>query len=185
MAEEFRFELSQEEKDYLRELVRLAILKRLNNKDADDLPDPPTDKLKEPLGAFVTLKIAGNLRGCIGNVYGDKPLHLTVARMAQAAAFEDPRFPPLTAKEFDQTSIDISILSPVTECPDPLKVEIGRHGLIIRKGGRSGLLLPQVPVEWGWDLTTFLEHTCAKAGLPKNSWKDPSAQLYWFEAEVF
>ena len=164
--------------------MRLSILRRLTGK-GNEPPEPPAGKLVDPLGAFVTLKIEGRLRGCIGNVLGDGPLFKTVARMAQAAAFEDPRFPPLSRDEFDELELEISILGPVTECPDPERIEIGRHGLILRKGVRSGLLLPQVPVEWNWDRKAFLEHTCAKAGLPGNAWKDPSAQLYWFEAEVF
>ena len=82
-------------------------------------------------------------------------------------------------------AIEISILSPLTPCPDPALVEVGRHGLLIRRGGHSGLLLPQVPVEWGWNRETFLDQTCVKAGLPPGTWKRPDASLYWFEAEVF
>lgn len=185
MSDQFRFELTQQEKDYLKELVRISIMRELTGKGDSKPPEPPTDKLKQPLGAFVTLKIDGELRGCIGNVMGDGPLYITVARMAIAAAFEDPRFPALGLGEFEHLDLEISILGPVTECQDPDRIEIGRHGLIIRKGMRSGLLLPQVPVEWRWDRKTFLEHTCMKAGLPKNAWQDPNAQLFWFEAEVF
>ena len=180
----FRFSLSQEEKDYLKNVVRLRIAGRLSGREAV-LPEPPTDTLRQPFGAFVTLTLRGRLRGCIGHIVGDQPLYLTIAAMAEAAAFEDPRFPPLSAQEFADVAIEISILSPLTPCPDPALVEVGRHGLLIRRGGHSGLLLPQVPVEWGWSRETFLDQTCAKAGLPPGTWKRPDASLYWFEAEVF
>lgn len=181
----FRFELSEEEKSYLKELVHKSIRQNLFPGENVDLPEPPTDKLRQPLGVFVTLKIGGRLRGCIGHLVGDKPLNETVAGMAKAAAFQDPRFPPLSREEFGKLETEISILSPLEPCPDPQKVEVGRHGLVVRKGRNSGLLLPQVPVEWGWDRETFLKHTAMKAGLPAQAWKDPDAKILWFEAEVF
>jgi len=105
--------------------------------------------------------------------------------MARSAAFEDPRFPPLTRGEFQAVEYEISILSPLAPCPDPERVEVGRHGLIMSRDGRSGLLLPQVPVEWGWNRETFLAQTCVKAGLPKDAWKEPGTTILWFEAVVF
>lgn len=182
--ETFHFSLTQEEKDYLKNLVRLRIAGRLACRDVQT-PQPPTDTLREPFGAFVTLSLRGRLRGCIGHVIGDKPLYETIGEMAEAAAFCDPRFPPLTKTEFDDLKVEISILSPLTPCPDPNLVEVGRHGLLVCRGGRSGLLLPQVPVEWGWDRETFLDQTCCKACLEPGCWKDPEATLFWFEAEVF
>ena len=131
------------------------------------------------------MKIQGRLRGCIGHLVGGKPIYLTVAEMARAAAFEDPRFPALKLAEFDMLDIEISILSPLMPCPDSEQVEVGRHGLLIRKGGNSGLLLPQVATEWNWDRKTFLEQTCRKAGLPSTAWREPDSRLFWFEAEVF
>jgi len=181
----FAFSLTGEEKAYLKELVASSIRQRLFPEENAVLPEPPTDKLKEEFGAFVTLKIGGRLRGCIGYLVGDGPLHKTVARMARSAAFEDPRFPPLAKNEFGKIDVEISILSPITPCPDVSRIEIGRHGLIIRKGQHSGLLLPQVPVEWGWDREKFLAHTAMKAGLPADAWKDSESEILWFEAEVF
>lgn len=181
---EFRFQLSDQEKAYLKDLARAAIARCLKD-GCPPLPEPPTDTLREKLGAFVSLKIGGRLRGCIGHIVGDMPLHKTVAEMARCAAFEDPRFPPLTDDELARAEIEISVLGPLTPCPDPGMIEVGRHGLLVRQGLRSGLLLPQVPVEWKWDRETFLRQTCAKAGLPSDCWQDPRTAIFWFEAEVF
>lgn len=187
--ESFTFSLTDEEKRYLHELVRLSIVKELKRRsggvDDSQLPPPPTDLLTREMGAFVTLKISGNLRGCIGNVIGNRPLHETVAEMAKSAAFQDPRFPPLQPGEFESLEVEISVLSPLTPCPDPQRIEPGRHGLMVRQGGRSGLLLPQVATEHGWDRETFLRHTCGKAGLPAGCWQDSQTQIFWFEAVIF
>ncbi|MDR3045358.1 MAG: AmmeMemoRadiSam system protein A [Desulfovibrio sp.] len=157
--------------------------------EGSGVPVPPPGVLHRSLGAFVTFKKDGQLRGCIGSMVGDGPLYLTVARMARAAAFEDPRFPPVTAAEAPALELDISVLGPLTRCPDPSLVRVGRHGLLVRQGYHSGVLLPQVPVEWGWDRETFLAQTCRKAGLPpdawRTAWQDGRTELYWFEAEVF
>ncbi len=182
--EAFRFFLTDEEKQCLKALVRYSITEKLLPSGAEP-PRPPSDKLQQKFGAFVTLKRKGRLRGCIGYLVGDKALYATVFEMARSAAFGDPRFPPLTAAELDDLDIEISILGPITVCSDPNAIEIGRHGLILRKGHASGLLLPQVAVEWKWDRLTFLQHTCQKAGLPSDTWQDPDAELFWFEAEVF
>jgi AmmeMemoRadiSam system protein A len=181
----FRFALSEEEKTYLKDLAHRAIRQKLEPEKGHCLPEPPTPVLSEKLGAFVTLKIGRRLRGCIGHVVGDKPLSETVAQMAAAAAFHDSRFPPLTRGELLRVELDISILSPLAPCPDPEQVEVGRHGLLVRRGGRSGLLLPQVAVEWKWDRRTFLDQTCFKAGLPAGSWQEDGTELWWFEAVVF
>jgi hypothetical protein len=182
--EAFHFSLTQPEKDYLKDLARLRIAGRLTGREAR-IPEPPTDVLRQSFGAFVTLTLAGRLRGCIGHIIGDKPLFETISEMAEAAAFGDPRFPPLSQQEFPDVAIEISILSPLTPCPDPNLVEVGRHGLLVQRGGRSGLLLPQVPVEWKWDRETFLSQTCHKAGMESGCWKHPETTLFWFEAEVF
>jgi AmmeMemoRadiSam system protein A len=183
---EFRFSLSEEEKTYLKELARLAILRRLKPGEAKgSLPEPPTDKLREQFGAFVCLKCHGRLRGCIGHIVGDKPLHKTIAEMAQAAAFGDPRFAPVCLDESGNLEIEISILSPLTPCPDLERIEIGRHGLLVQQGGRQGLLLPQVATEWGWDRETLLKQTCLKAGLSGDCYRRPETTVFWFEAEVF
>ncbi|CCH49179.1 AmmeMemoRadiSam system protein A [Pseudodesulfovibrio piezophilus] len=183
---DFQFGLTEEEKNYLRGLVGQSITSRLDaSKGPSAPPEPPTEKMKEHLGAFVTLKIGRNLRGCIGNVRGSGELFRTVWNMARSAAFEDPRFPPLSEKEFETVAYEVSILSPLDICPDPELVEVGRHGLIMSRGGRSGLLLPQVPVEWNWSRETFLAQTCVKAGLERSAWKDPETTILWFQAVVF
>lgn len=183
---DFRFEVTDEEKAYLKKLVVQSVSFGFNPSDGPfGPPEPPTEKLRGELGAFVTLKLGGHLRGCIGNVQGSGELFRTVWNMAQNAAFKDPRFPPLNENEFDAIDYEISILSPIEVCPDPEQIEIGRHGLIMSKDGHSGLLLPQVPVEWKWDRITFLEQTCVKAGLDREAWKDPSTTILWFEAVVF
>lgn len=141
--------------------------------------------LREPLGAFVTLHLDGHLRGCIGSILGRDALWRTVTRMAFAAAFEDPRFPPLARREWPRVTLECSVLGPLTRCPDPEAVQIGRHGLVLVARGRSGVFLPQVPVEQGWDRLTYLDQLCRKAGLPPGVWKEAGAELHWFEAVVF
>jgi AmmeMemoRadiSam system protein A len=183
---DFAFTLDPEEKTYLKDLVHASIRSGLEPEQAPaDPPEPPTPRLQEHLGAFVTLKSKGQLRGCIGHVVGDQPLYLTVWQMARNAAFGDPRFAPITLEEFQDLEVEISILSPLEPCPDPEQIRVGRHGLVVAKGARTGLLLPQVAEEWNWDRGTFLRQTCNKAGLPANCWRDPEVQLYWFQAEVF
>lgn len=180
--------LSTADKDYLKQLVQWSIttyFEGARTLDEKAVPKPENQLLTEELGAFVTLKKNGTLRGCIGNVIGKGPLYLTVARMARAAAFEDSRFPQVSEAEFAQLSVEISILGPITICPDTNRIEIGIHGLIMQHGANSGLLLPQVAKEWHWDRKTFLEHTCLKAGLKPNMWEHPDTKIYWFEAYVF
>ncbi len=140
----------------------------------------------EPQGAFVSLKTRtrGQLRGCIGHVEGDQPLVATIRRVAVAAATEDPRFPAVTPEELAELRLEISVLSPLAPI-HPEDVEVGRHGLLVRFRGRSGLLLPQVPVAQRWDREAFLDHTCRKAGLPPGTWRDPSCELLGFTAVVF
>lgn len=190
MEQEFKLQLTDEEGRYLLQVARLAVVKGLSGHfREEDLPPPPGEALKKELGAFVTLKRHGSLRGCIGRIVGDAPLYLTVARMAQAAAFNDTRFSPLSVSEENELEYEVSVLGPIEPCPDPEQIVIGRHGLIMRKGGYQGLLLPQVPVEWKWDRETFLRQTCKKAYLPpdewKNAWKPGSdTRLYWFESVI-
>jgi AmmeMemoRadiSam system protein A len=146
--------------------------------------------LQQPCGAFVTLhKIeeSGNrtLRGCIGRMTAAKPLVETVRIMASEAAFGDPRFPPLRHGELEHCQIEISALSPLSACEDSAEVKVGVHGLYLIYGGRSGVLLPQVPVEQGWNLDQYLDYICIKAGLPAGSCDMPGAQLFTFTAVVF
>ena len=145
--------------------------------------EPPTPHLAEPRGAFASLYLAGQLRGCVGYVLPTSSLYRAVAECARAAAFDDSRFAPVTEEEAVYLEIELSILSP----PRPIlpeAIEVGRHGLLISHHGRRGLLLPQVPVERKWDRTTFLEQTCRKAGLPPNAWQK-GATIQAFTAEVF
>jgi len=140
----------------------------------------------EPRGAFVSLHTrSGELRGCIGMILPDGPLDQTVARMAVAAAAEDPRFEPATPAEMPDLVVEISALTVPERVSDLEAIEVGRHGLIVSRGSRRGLLLPQVAPEWGWGREEFLENTCRKAGLGKDAWRDPATTVEWFEAEVW
>jgi len=139
----------------------------------------------EPRGLFVTLRSRGELRGCIGTLAPEGDLSRTVPRFALKAAFSDPRFPPLSAEELPETDIEISVLTPPAPLEDPEALEIGRDGLILEARGRSGLLLPQVATEWGFDRERFLAEICRKAGLSEGAWHDPDAKLWVFQAEVF
>ena len=141
-------------------------------------------KLQENCGAFVTLKIDGDLRGCIGFITSHRPLYETIIDVAIAAATEDPRFPPLRKDELEIINIEISVLSPLRKIEDIKEIEVGKHGLIISKGFHRGLLLPQVATENNWDKITFLRHTCLKAGLPTDAWQQ-GATIEIFSAQVF
>jgi AmmeMemoRadiSam system protein A len=145
--------------------------------------DPPTPHLAEPRGAFTSLYLHGELRGCVGYVLPISPVYRAVADTARAAAFEDARFSPVTLEQARDLQIELSILSPPKRIAAEA-VEVGRHGLLITLVGSRGLLLPQVAVERQWDAVTFLEQTCRKAGLPPDAWKK-GALIEAFTAEVF
>ena len=185
------FAVPDAERKFLSRHARMSIEAGLAGKSVVEVPQPPTEEfapgslLFRTLGAFVTLHISGNLRGCIGNIIGREPLYATVWHMAQAAAFADPRFAPLSLAEWSRVNLEISVLDELTVCPNPQAVEVGRHGLVLQYAGRSGVFLPQVPVEQGWDRLAYLDNLCLKAGLPQGSWQQPGAQLYWYEAVVF
>lgn len=176
--------LSNQQKRQLVRVARQALEAAVGSGCAPDLATGDPD-LMEPRGAFVTLKQQGQLRGCIGYVQPRLPLIQAVADNAQSAALHDPRFPPVTAAELDDIDIEISALTPLEPVSQVQEIEIGRHGLMISCGANRGLLLPQVPVEWGWDRDEFLAHTCHKAGLSPDAWQRQDAELLWFEAEVF
>ncbi len=175
--------LSDPERHALLAIARGAIASRLGGCAAGLPPDGGT--LGEKRGVFVTLRrrADGELRGCVGFSEARFPLGEAVERAAQLAAFEDGRFPPVTAADVDGIALDISVLSPLTPIA-PDAVEVGRHGLLIRHAGRAGLLLPLVPVQFGWDREDFLEHLCGKAGLPKETWKQPGVELLAFTTEL-
>jgi AmmeMemoRadiSam system protein A len=174
-------EYSQEERELLLRLAHRSIALALEGRAID--PTPPTAHLAEPRGAFVTLHLEGELRGCIGYVLPTQSLYATVAEAARAAALDDPRFPPVTPVEAVHLKVEISVLSPLRPIR-PEEVIVGQHGLVVTQGNRRGLLLPQVPIEWKWDRETFLAQTCLKAGLPPDAWQH-GAQLQAFTAEVF
>ncbi len=140
--------------------------------------------LKENRGAFVTLKVSDQLRGCIGYPLPYKPLQETIIDVAISAATQDYRFSPLTYEELQDVKIEISVLSLPELIKDVKQIEVGRHGIIITKGPNKGLLLPQVPLEYDWDLETYLRHGCLKAGLDEDEWKK-GVQIETFEAQVF
>ncbi|HDP79309.1 MAG TPA: AmmeMemoRadiSam system protein A [Spirochaetes bacterium] len=181
-------ELSKEQKIRLLRLARAVIEARLENS-----PVPAPDmggEFSEPVfleqcGAFVTIHRKGRLRGCIGYIQGMKNIPDTVVDMAQSSAFRDPRFAPLGKEEFSDIDLEISVLSPIEPVRDIADIKVGRDGLIISRGMNSGLLLPQVATEYEWDLETFLEHTCFKAGLPGDAWKKEGTKIEKFSAQVF
>lgn len=177
-------ELDARERLSLLRAAREAIAAKLAGQAASR--PPLQGGLAAERGAFVTLRRAGDggLRGCVGRLEGDGPLLVTVIEMAVAAATRDGRFDPVTAGELVSLRIEISVLSPL-ESIRPSDVEVGRHGLLLRRGARSGVLLPQVPVEQGWHREAFLAHTCEKAGLPPDAWKEPGVDLLGFTATVF
>lgn len=141
--------------------------------------------LRAKTGAFVTLHTReGQLRGCIGFIEAVRPLYQTIQKMAVAAAVQDPRFPPVTQEELSRLKFEISVLSPLKKVRRIDEIEVGQHGLIIRQEFYSGLLLPQVATEYGWNREEFLAHTCQKAGLPADAWKK-NAEIYIFTADVF
>ncbi|MBZ5572954.1 MAG: AmmeMemoRadiSam system protein A [Acidobacteriia bacterium] len=174
-------EFTPEERRILLQLGHASIESALENRDI--ALDPPSSHLAEPRGAFTTIYFHGELRGCVGYVFPVASLYRTVAETARAAAFEDTRFSPVTCEEAPELELSLSILSPLQPIT-PEEVEIGKHGLLVNLHGRRGLLLPQVPVEHGWDREKFLEQTCRKAGLPADAWQK-GATIEGFTAEVF
>ena len=171
----------RQDRQLLLDVAHRSILAALRHSDLD--LTPPNERLAQPRGAFTTLHLDGQLRGCVGYILAAKPLYRTVAEAAQAAALQDFRFCPVSLHEAERLKIEISVLSPLQPIR-PEEVEIGRHGLVVSWGNRRGLLLPQVPVEHRWDRETFLEQTCLKAGLPADAWKS-GANLESFTAEIF
>ena len=175
-------EYSPEERALLLRLVHQTIDAALRGERAPAGP-APLPHLDQPRGAFVTLHLEGELRGCVGFIQPTRGLYQTIVEAAQNAAFHDPRFLPVSAEEAPGLEVEISVLS----LPQPIlpeQVVVGRHGLVVARGLYRGLLLPQVAVEQQWDAPTFLEQTCLKAGLPTDAWRR-GATLQGFTAEVF
>lgn len=175
--------LTDTEKKELLALARRTLEAHLSGGPPPALP-ASSPRYAEPSGAFVTLTKSGALRGCIGYVEPVFPLARAVQTCAVHAAAEDPRFSPVEARELKDLKIEISVLTPARRIVDVKQVEVGRHGLILSRGGRRGLLLPQVAVEYRWDREEFLRNACLKAGLPRDDWKK-GATIEVFEAVVF
>ncbi len=179
------FTLGTAEKEVLVKIAKQSVYFAVKDRRTYPAASGGLGAIEQDRGAFVTLKEHGNLRGCIGYIAPMKPLYLTVRDVAAAAALEDPRFRPVELRELNEIEYEVSVLSPLRRVTDINQIKVGEHGLVMRKGNREGLLLPQVPVEQHWGRTTFLEETCVKAGLPPNAWKDEDTDIFMFTALVF
>lgn len=175
--------LSRDQKTFLLDLARRTIKHYLE--EGEPLKEKSDDRLlQEKRGAFVTLKVENELRGCIGYPLPHKPLIETVIDCAIASATQDFRFASINEEELSQVKIEISVLTLPRKVKDVSEIRVGEHGIILSKGPHRGLLLPQVPVEWDWDLETYLNHGCLKAGLAEDEWKK-GATIEIFSAQVF
>jgi len=183
--------LSHEDGNFLLKIAREAIENYLKNRKVIDTPENIPLLFREKMGVFVTIHKNGNLRGCIGYPEPIKPLINAVIDSAISAATEDPRFPPMNPDELDQVDLELSVLTPpqrvIVENPAEYleRIRVGIDGLIIEQNYRKGLLLPQVPVEWGWDVEEFLVNTCLKAGLQPDCWYNEDVKVYKFQAQIF
>ena len=184
-AAETPFSLSEPEKSELLALARKSVEHAVSENKAWEPAASASQALNQERGAFTTLKKAGALRGCIGYTSAVKPLYMTVRDTATLAAMRDPRFAPVAASELPQLDYEISVLSPLRRVTDIQQIKVGEHGLLMKNGDSEGLLLPQVPVEQKWDRQTFLEQTCAKAGMSPGCWKDENTDIFSFTAVVF
>ncbi len=182
---EKEFSLNKDEQDQLLKIARKSVELAVKNGEIFKPGQVKFQIMEMDRGAFVTLKISNQLRGCIGYTAASQALKYTVRDAAIQAALRDPRFSPISEKELELLQYEISVLSPFRKVLDVNQIEIGKHGLLIQKGSYSGLLLPQVPVEQGWDRQTFLEQTCRKAGLSREAWKEQDADLFMYTAFVF
>lgn len=176
--------LNKEEKQRLLEIAKASIIEAVTGEKKEEIK-VTEERLNENCGAFVTIKKHGQLRGCIGYIIAVKPLYETVRDVAASAAIKDTRFHPMTEDELKDMELEVSALTPLKRISDASEIEVGKHGIYMKQGFYSGLLLPQVATEYGWDRETFLQHTCRKAGLPTDAWKDESTEIYIFSAEVF
>jgi len=183
--------LSDSDGEMLVKTARAVVTEFLKTKNKMKLDKDFEESFSSNAGVFVTLNHQSNLRGCIGYPLPDKKLYNALEEAAISAATEDPRFPSVAFEELDQITFEVSILTPPQEIEvsDPLeypsKIKVGRDGLIVKSGFNSGLLLPQVPKEYGWNEEEFLGHTCEKAGLPKEQWKEKDTKILKFEGIVF
>ena len=174
--------VNEESRKHLLARARAAIARAIGAERETTVADAMPESFRA--GAFVTLRVRGQLRGCIGYPEPALPLIEVVEHCAVSAAVSDPRFAPVSVSEWSSVDLEISVLGPIEVVTSIDEVEVGKHGLIIEFGSRRGLLLPQVATEWKWDAAEFASQTCVKAGLPRNAWQT-GAHLYKFEAEVF
>ena len=177
--------LDNEEQQVLLKIARNTIQDYVANRHIPPIEVNDYPELQQPAGVFVTLTKNKQLRGCIGYIKAIAPLAQSVSKMAIAASTEDPRFSPVTKDELKDIKIEITVLSELTQIHNIDQIEIGEHGLYIVKGFNSGLLLPQVATEQGWNREEFLSHTCYKAGLSPNAWKEKDAEIYIFSGAIF
>jgi len=175
--------LNKDQQRFLLKLARDSIEYYLDNGEHIQIKTEE-GVLKEKRGAFVTIKHKGELRGCIGYPTPYLPLYKTIIEASVMAATKDPRFLPIQKDELSDVDIEISVLSVPKKVQDISEIEVGKHGIIVSKGVNSGLLLPQVPLEWGWDLETYLKHGCLKAGLDEKA-LETGAEIEIFTAQVF
>ena len=176
--------LTNEEKHALLKIARSAIASALERKTLPSIKFQ-SEALDRPSGVFVTLRIDEDLRGCIGYIEPLFPLACATQEVAVKAAMEDPRFMPITLPELGKITIEISVLSSLSDVKDIEEIEIGKHGLLIDAGYRRGLLLPQVATEYNWDRKQFLKQVALKAGLPPDAWKRSEIKLFTFTVEKF
>ena len=184
-ADARQFSLSGEEKEELVKIAKKSVETAVKERKLYECSAGGREALMRDRGAFVTLKEKGQLRGCLGYIAPTKPLCQTVRDVAALAALKDSRFAPVSAAELGQLEYEISVLSPLRRVTDMKQIRIGRDGLVVWKGSAEGILLPQVPTEFGWDRKTFLEQVCVKAGLPTNAWQDEETDIFMFSALVF
>jgi len=184
-------QLSDSDGVFLVKTARKAVTEFLSNGNKIKLESDIEEKFSFNSGVFVTLNNPDGLRGCIGFPMPEKKLSHAIIEGAIAAATEDPRFPSVKTNELNDIVFEVTVLTPPVEIDvsDPMeylkKIKVGRDGLIIRHSFSSGLLLPQVPVEYGWDVEEFLQHTCEKAGLARDTWKNESVKIEKFEGIIF
>ncbi len=178
--------MDEEDKKVLLAIARESIKSAITDTPNDQTPiEIISPELKEKSGAFVTLRTHGKLRGCIGRMVSDTPLYKLVSEMAVSAAKEDPRFSQIKPSDLEGLEIDISALSPLQKVDDPLDLELGRHGIYIKKGSSSGCFLPQVATETGWTKEEFLSKCCSmKAGLSSDAWRKKDTDVYIFTSEI-
>jgi AmmeMemoRadiSam system protein A len=177
-------ELSLKDQKTLLTIARKTLEEFISNGNIPKF-DIKEGQLLEKRGVFVTLKKHDELRGCIGYIMPIEPLYKAVIEMTVSSSTKDPRFLPVSKKELKDISIEISALTPLMPVENPNQIEVGKHGLYITRGGRSGLLLPQVATENKWNRDEFLSQTCRKAGLPQNAWKEKGTKTYTFTAQIF